>query len=345
MSALSPGSHSGSNTNYYGYYVHHDHQGSWDELTPAWGSGGAIPYSFDAFGKRREPDWTADVDHSQQFATEHMSRKGYTGHEHLDHLGLIHMRGRVQEPILGRMISRDPLLGDVANPETLNRYAYVENNPATLTDPTGFVGGCYYDCTVVFEAGYWTYGEYINHSTGERSPLPPSWTPARGNVNFGGSSGGGDSASTPGGTAGTATSSVLETIGQGNLATASMPPEAYGGPNYDDPILGSKAAETGLFIAGVIPGGKLLGKGLKAAGPVFKTSKAAAVAAKQLGFTQIAEKVKGSPVFTNGKIFISPDNTGHRGGAWKVGDSVRALWSKETRTGTYDVTLKTKVGD
>ena len=146
-----PGSHSGSTINYYGYYVHHDHQGSWDELTPAWGSGGAIPYSFDAFGKRREPDWTADVDHSQQFATEHMSRKGYTGHEHLDHLGMIHMQGRVQEPILGRMISRDPLLGDIGNPETLNRYAYVVNNPATLTDPTGF-HACYFECTVVYDA-------------------------------------------------------------------------------------------------------------------------------------------------------------------------------------------------
>jgi len=86
------------------------------------------------------------------------------------------------------MISRDPLLGDIGNPETLNRYAYVVNNPATLTDPTGF-GPCYFDCTVVFEGGYWTYGEYINHSTGERFPLPPSWTPARGNIDFGGSSG------------------------------------------------------------------------------------------------------------------------------------------------------------
>jgi len=183
-----PGGHAGSEINYYAYYVHHDHQGSWDELTPAWGSAGKVSYSFDAFGKRREPDWTADVDNSQQFGTEHMSRKGYTGHEHLDHLGMIHMRGRVQEPILGRMISRDPLLGDIGNPETLNRYAYVVNNPATLTDPTGF-GPCYFDCTVVFEGGYWTYGEYINHSTGERFPLPPSWTPARGNIDFGGSSG------------------------------------------------------------------------------------------------------------------------------------------------------------
>ena len=146
-----PGGHAGSEINYYAYYVHHDHQGSWDELTPAWGSAGKVSYSFDAFGKRREPDWTADVDNSQQFGTEHMSRKGYTGHEHLDHLGMIHMRGRVQEPILGRMISGDPLLGDIGNPETLNRYAYVVNNPATLTDPTGF-HAYYNDFTVVYDA-------------------------------------------------------------------------------------------------------------------------------------------------------------------------------------------------
>mgnify|MGYP000540995720 CR=1 FL=1 len=244
---LIPGSHSGSTINYYGYYVHHDHQGSWDELTPAWGSGGAIPYSFDAFGKRREPDWTADVDNSQQFGTEHMSRKGYTGHEHLDHLGMIHMQGRVQEPILGRMISRDPLLGDIENPESLNRYAYVVNNPATLTDPTGF-HACYNDCTVVFESGFWQWGVLVN-AQGERSPPEWKWNPDRGSPNVGGS-GSNDSyeASAGGGASGTSNYSVFNTIGQGVLATPLLPPDAYGLPNFAEPIFGSKVAEGGLWV-------------------------------------------------------------------------------------------------
>jgi hypothetical protein len=34
-------------------------------------------------------------------------------------------------------LSPDPLAGDISNPQSLNRYAYVLNNPTTLTDPLG----------------------------------------------------------------------------------------------------------------------------------------------------------------------------------------------------------------
>ena len=37
----------------------------------------------------------------------------------------------------GRWLSPDPLGGDITNPQSLNRYAYVMNNPTTLTDPLG----------------------------------------------------------------------------------------------------------------------------------------------------------------------------------------------------------------
>ncbi len=37
----------------------------------------------------------------------------------------------------GRWLSPDPLGGDVTNPQSLNRYAYVLGNPTTLTDPLG----------------------------------------------------------------------------------------------------------------------------------------------------------------------------------------------------------------
>jgi RHS repeat-associated protein len=38
---------------------------------------------------------------------------------------------------LGSWLSPDPTGGDVTNPQSLNRYAYVLNNPATLNDPSG----------------------------------------------------------------------------------------------------------------------------------------------------------------------------------------------------------------
>jgi len=44
---------------------------------------------------------------------------------------------RVFGPNFGRWLSPDPLGGRLEDPQTLNKYAYVRNNPASLTDPTG----------------------------------------------------------------------------------------------------------------------------------------------------------------------------------------------------------------
>jgi RHS repeat-associated protein len=40
-----------------------------------------------------------------------------------------------------RWFTPDPLGGDVTNPQSLNRYAYVLNNPTSLTDPMGLQNG------------------------------------------------------------------------------------------------------------------------------------------------------------------------------------------------------------
>jgi RHS repeat-associated protein len=63
--------------------------------------------------------------------------RGFTDHEHIQTVGLIHMNGRVQDPVLGRFISPDP--SDALNPGVgFNRYAYALNNPLSFTDPSGF---------------------------------------------------------------------------------------------------------------------------------------------------------------------------------------------------------------
>ena len=61
--------------------------------------------------------------------------RGYTGHEHVDEMGIIHMNGRIYDALLGRFLQADPFVEDST---TLNRYAYVHNNPLSLTDPSGF---------------------------------------------------------------------------------------------------------------------------------------------------------------------------------------------------------------
>jgi RHS repeat-associated protein len=52
-----------------------------------------------------------------------------------------HAQFRNYSPIQGRWLAPDPYDGsyDLANPQSLNRYAYVLNNPLSFTDPSGLI--------------------------------------------------------------------------------------------------------------------------------------------------------------------------------------------------------------
>ena len=117
-------------------YAHTDHLGSVEFFTDA---GGNIiagsETSFDAFGKRRNiENWHTD----DLTRTTPEPRRGYTGHEQLDSIGLVHMNGRIYDPVLGRFMTADPYIPDLFNSQSLNRFSYVLNNPLSATDPTGY---------------------------------------------------------------------------------------------------------------------------------------------------------------------------------------------------------------
>lgn len=114
-------------------YFHTDHLGSIDTITDEAGSV-AERLSYDAWGQRRNPNWSA----AQTTLTSQVTKHGYTGHEHLDSVGLIHMNGRVYDPRLARFLSADPHIQDPASSQSLNRYSYVNNNPLSYTDPSGY---------------------------------------------------------------------------------------------------------------------------------------------------------------------------------------------------------------
>lgn len=63
--------------------------------------------------------------------------RGFTDHEMLADQGLIHMNGRVYDPVLGRFLSADPNIDGAEDAQGYNRYTYVGNNPLSFTDPTG----------------------------------------------------------------------------------------------------------------------------------------------------------------------------------------------------------------
>jgi len=78
--------------------------------------------------------------------------QGFTGKELDDETGLNYYGARYYDPVTGRFIQMDPLLLGIdqmsqaqrnaflSNPQNLNAYAYVQNNPVNYTDPTGMWG-------------------------------------------------------------------------------------------------------------------------------------------------------------------------------------------------------------
>lgn len=116
------------------YYTHRDRLGSVIALSDA--AGNLIePSAYDSWGKRRELAGPATPDTIDGV----LDNKGFTGHEMLDRMDLVHMNGRVYDPLLARFLSADPVIQDPEHSQSYNRYSYVWNNPTNLTDPTGFV--------------------------------------------------------------------------------------------------------------------------------------------------------------------------------------------------------------
>lgn len=112
-------------------YLHADHLGSTDAITDETGAF-VERLSFSPFGSRRSSNWSG-ASIMDNFTTN----RGFTGHEHLDGVGLIHMNGRVYDPMLGRFLSADPFVQAPENAQSLNRYSYLLNNPLSGTDPSG----------------------------------------------------------------------------------------------------------------------------------------------------------------------------------------------------------------
>jgi RHS repeat-associated protein len=134
-------------------YLHGDHLGSVGVVTS---SGGALldMTRFLPFGGYRGSE--------PAFLTE----RGFTGHKMnntaTNDLGLIYMNARYYVSYINRFVSADTIVPDPTNPQSFNRYSYVENRPLNFSDPTGHCGGdpnnndpfdesgniIYFDCTL-----------------------------------------------------------------------------------------------------------------------------------------------------------------------------------------------------
>lgn len=128
---------------------HYDHLGSIESITP-WGdvstslalddTGKSGRFSDDPWGQRRDPlDWIGPPVSTDDGGPDSLTPRGFTGHEMLDELGLVHMNGRIYDPLIGRFLSADIVVQFPGNLQSFNRYSYVQNNPLTFKDPSGHV--------------------------------------------------------------------------------------------------------------------------------------------------------------------------------------------------------------
>ena len=70
-------------------------------------------------------------------AQELLVDRGYTSHEYLAGVELIHMNGRLYDPLLRRFLNADENIQDPYNTQNYNKYGYVLNNPLLHNDPSG----------------------------------------------------------------------------------------------------------------------------------------------------------------------------------------------------------------
>jgi RHS repeat-associated protein len=73
----------------------------------------------------------------QSAGTAAVPEFGFTGQRFVARTGLYHYGARWYDPAMGRFLQPDPLVPEPFDPQSLNRYSYVLNDPVNRVDPTG----------------------------------------------------------------------------------------------------------------------------------------------------------------------------------------------------------------
>ncbi|WP_288444082.1 RHS repeat-associated core domain-containing protein [uncultured Chryseobacterium sp.] len=154
--------------------------------------------------------------------------RGYTGHEHFMEVGIIHMNGRLYDPLLRRFLNADENIQDPFNTQFYNRYGYVVNNPLMYNDPNGEFAWIVVGAVI---GGYFTGAK----ANGSYNPLKWNWGATWGKIAMGAA-------------VGAFTGGVATAVGSASLAAAT----AYG---INGGLLGGAiAGASGGAVAGAING-------------------------------------------------------------------------------------------
>ncbi len=106
------------------YYLLSDHLGSTTVVVDAQGQK-VSQQRYYPFGGVRWSEGTLPTD------------RQFTGQRLEAGLGLYDYKARYYDPAIGRFVQPDTAVPRPGNPQSLNRYSYVDNNPLRYTDPSG----------------------------------------------------------------------------------------------------------------------------------------------------------------------------------------------------------------
>lgn len=176
---------SGTGTSAALNYVFNDVQGSGRALMNNSGSGTSTIITRHDYLPFGEEIW-AGVGlrtTTQKYATTDKVRQRFAMTERDEATGLDHTLYRKHESFAGRWTSPDPMAGNIANPQSLNRYSYVQNDPVNSVDPSGlmpvlFCSAEYSYAACGGNAGFWGggagFGGHIAEFNREYGGMPPN---------------------------------------------------------------------------------------------------------------------------------------------------------------------------
>jgi len=109
------------------HFFHKDHLGSSNVVTD-YANGAAVETTeYMPFGQTREQ--TGNTISSYKFTDQELDPS----------TGLYNYDARLYDPVVGRFIAADSIIPNLYDPQLLNRYGYVRNNPLKYVDPDGHV--------------------------------------------------------------------------------------------------------------------------------------------------------------------------------------------------------------
>jgi len=120
--------HTGSATRTDIYEFLKDYLGSVTGIIDSYGNV-IQSYAYEPFGKQIA---------LKSMSEDVLTHEGFAGHQTVESFDLIHMNGRIYDPVLARFLSADPTIQSPDNLQDLNKYSYCLNNPLHYVDPTGF---------------------------------------------------------------------------------------------------------------------------------------------------------------------------------------------------------------